>query len=308
MLAVLLSLSMNNKTIHYLAFSLVSMVSYGQKMFTSTTAEDLIALDYEIYPSLNQIQFENKSVAIDFTSLLDTSNIGFGVSYTNHSFDFEDYTMYNNFNSFEELHSVEVFAKYKMALANNWDLGVTLAPYLSSTFNNKITNEDFVLSYSANFIKSWDNEGLKSYLKLGVGYGSLYGKPSFYPLVSYTKNVNEKLRYEIGFPRSGVFFNINAQSSIDFTVAPESIYVNNSSGFSLENTAVNYNSKLEFKALKASLGYTFQFDNYWSSYFNVGYLAASELTIENNDNKIYDFGSNESLSLNLGISFNINKK
>ncbi|WP_179352185.1 outer membrane beta-barrel protein [Winogradskyella vidalii] len=274
----------------------------------STETEDLVALDYEMYTSLNQIQFENKTVAVDLTSLLEPSNLGFGVTYTNHSIDFEDYEMYHNFQALETLHSVEVFAKYQKALANNWNMGITLAPYLSSTFNDAVSNEDFVFSYAANFIKSWDNDGHKSYLKLGLGYGAVFGKPSFYPLLSYTKHVDEKLRYEIGFPRSGAFYKINTQSSVDFTLAPTSVYANNSSDFSLENGMVYSNSKLEFKALKAALGYTFQFDDYWSSYFSVGYLTASELTLTNNDNKIYDFDSNESLSLNLGISFNLNKK
>lgn len=299
---------MSKKAIQYLAFSLASFVSYGQKMFYTTDVKDLVALEYEIYPGISDIQFNNKSVNIDFTSLLEHSAIGFGVNYTNRSLDFEDYETNHNFNEFEELHNIEVFANYKKALLNNWNLNLTFAPYLSSSLNEKITSEDFVLSYSVNFIKNWDKEGLKSHLKLGAGYGSLFGKPNFYPLISYSNNVNEKLRYEIGFPLSGAFYKINTQSTIDFTAQPESIYANNASGLNLYNDSVLYDSKLEFKALKVSLGYKLQFDSNWSSYFNVGYLTASELSLENNDHTIYDFDSSGSLSLNIGISLNINNK
>jgi hypothetical protein len=299
---------MSKKTIQYLAFSLASFVSYGQKMFSTTDVKDLVALEYEIYPGISDVQFNNKAVNIDFTSLLNQSAIGFGVNYTNRSLDFDDYETYYNFSGFEELHHLEVFATYKKALINNWNLDLTFAPYLSSTLNDNITSEDFILSYSVDFIKSWDKEGLKSHIKLGAGYGSLFGKPSFYPLISYSSNVNEKLRYEIGFPLSGAFYKINTQSSIDFTAQPESIYAHNTSALDLYSDNLLYDSKLEFKALKVSLGYKFQFDSNWSSYFNVGYLTASELSLEHNDHTIYDFDSNGSLSLNIGISLNINNK
>ncbi|MFD2914090.1 hypothetical protein [Psychroserpens luteus] len=302
---------MRKKIIYYLAFSLISMVSYGQEVFSTIGVDDLVTLEYEIYPSLNAIELEKKSVVIDFTTLFDKPTIGFGARYTSHSMGFEDYNMHNMFTSFEELHHVSVYAKYRKALANNWNLDATIAPYLASTFNEGITREDFVLSYSAHFIKNWDNDGLKSSLKLGGGYGSLFGKPNFYPLISYSKAVNKKFRYEIGFPITGAYYKINEQSQIDITAQPESIYANNPSGFNIVNESLIDNSKLQFSALKLSIVYTYLFDDNWSSSFSVGYLAASELTIEDsnsNSNNIYDFDSNESVSLNIGISFNINNK
>ena len=48
---------MSTKTIYYIAFSLVSITMYGQNMFTTTGTEDLVALDYNIYTSLNDVQF-----------------------------------------------------------------------------------------------------------------------------------------------------------------------------------------------------------------------------------------------------------
>ncbi|MBU2929411.1 DUF6268 family outer membrane beta-barrel protein [Winogradskyella psychrotolerans] len=299
---------MRKNTLYYLTFSLVSMVSYGQKMFTTTDSGDLLALDYGNYLNLNDIQLEHKSVAMDFTSLLNSSTFGFGVDYTNHSLDFEDYDRFHDYSAFNELHSVELYARYKTNLVNNWDLNLTVAPYVSSTFNEAISTDDFVLNYAVNFLKTWDNDGLKSTLKLGAGYGSLFGAPNFYPLVSYSQNVSEKLRYEIGLPVTGVFYKLNAQSSLDFKAEPESIYANNVSGFRTETDGVVYNSKLEFKAVKLGLGYKFHFDDNWSTYFNMGYTMASELSLIDNDNTIYDFDSNESVALNIGISFNINKK
>mgnify|MGYP003676215776 CR=1 FL=1 len=299
---------MRKKTLHYLTFSLVSMVSYGQKMFTTTHAGDVMALEYSSYLNLNDVQLDTKSVTIDFTSVLDKPTIGFGMSYTNNSLDFDAYDRFHDYSAFEELHSIELFARYKKALRNNWDVNVTVAPYVSSTFNEAISSDDFILSYAGSFTKTWDKDGLKSSLKIGAGYGSLFGKPNFYPLLSYSKHVNDKLRYEIGIPVTGVFYKLNEQNSFDFKAEPESIYANNTSDFSMTNNEVVYNSELEFKALKLGLGYQFRFDDNWSTHFNMGYLLASELTLSENDNTIYDFDSKESLSLNIGISFNINKK
>ncbi|QNK78691.1 hypothetical protein H7F37_06350 [Winogradskyella sp. PAMC22761] len=298
---------MKKNTTYYLIFSLVSMVSFGQEMFTTTNQGDLVSLEYGNYLDLNDIQFENKSVAIDFTSLFNEPIIGFGVAYTNNKLDFEDYDRFHDYSTFEELHNVEVFVRYKKALFNNWTMDLVLAPYLSSTLNEKISREDFTLSYAANFTKVWSKEGLKSSLKLGAGYGTLLGKPNFYPLISYSSAVNENFRYKIGFPVTGVFYKLNEQSGLDFTAKPKSIYVNNASDFNLIDESYN-DSKLEFKALKLAIDYKFQFDKNWSSNFGVGYLTASELTISENENTIYDFEANNSLSLNIGISLNINNK
>ncbi|WP_179334536.1 hypothetical protein [Winogradskyella costae] len=299
---------MRKKTLHYLTFSLVSMMSYGQKMFTTTDAGDVMVLEYNSYSDLNAVQLDAKSMIIDFTTVLDKPTVGFGMSYTNHSLDFDEYDWSHDYSAFEELHTVELFARYNKALRNNWNVNITVAPYLSSTFNESVSTDDFILSYATSFTKTWDNDGLKSTLKLGAGYGSLFGKPNFYPLISYSNNVNEKLRYEIGIPLTGVFFKLNEQSSFDLRAEPESIYANNASSFSLVNNTVVYNSELEFKALKLGVGYQFRFDDNWSTHFNMGYLLASELTLSENDHTIYDFDSKESLSLNIGISFNINKK
>jgi len=299
---------MSRKTLHYLSFSLISLASYGQEIFTTTDVEDLAAFNYEIYPSLNDVQIEEKTIAFNFSSLLNKPKINFGLSYTNNSIDFKDHDMYNDFGSFEEVHSIQVYAQYKKDLIKNWRLDLTIAPYISSTINEKISTDDFVFSYKANFVKSWDNSGFPSYLKIGAGYGTLFGKPNFYPLISYEKHVNEKFKYEIGIPVTGAYYKLNEKSSFDFTAQPESIYANNASGFIVNNNDVLHNSKLEFKAVKLALGYKFHLDENWTTNFNVGYLTNSELTIDNNDNKIYDFDANESLSLNVGISFNLNKK
>ena len=65
------------------------MISYGQEVFTTTGIDDVVTLKYEIYPSLNAIELEKKSVVIDFTTLFDKPTIGFGASYTSHSMGFE---------------------------------------------------------------------------------------------------------------------------------------------------------------------------------------------------------------------------
>lgn len=299
---------MRKQTIHYLAFSLVSIMSYGQEIFTTTDIKDFVALDYKIIPNSKDIQLEDKTVTVAFSSLLDKSAIGFGLNYTHNSIDFKDHSLYNDFSAFEELHTVQLYADYKQPLKQNWDLNVAFTPYISSTLNENISSNDLVLSYAVNFVKNWEKNGLKSYLKLGAGYGALFGAPNFYPLVSYSSQVNEKFRYEIGIPVSGAYYNFNDKSRMHIKAEPESIYANNASAFFLNNKDVLYNSKLEFKAVKLSLGYSFHLDSNWATYFNVGYLTNSELSVNNNDNKIYDFGSDEALTLNVGLRFNLNKK
>ncbi|MDO6596626.1 hypothetical protein Q4512_06845 [Oceanihabitans sp. 2_MG-2023] len=299
---------MSKRAIHYITFSLFSLVSFGQEVLTTTNPEDLINVDYEIYPNVNDVQIKNKTVAINFASLLDTSKFNFGLNYTYNTIDFNDHDTHNDFNAFEELHTIQAFAQYKKALINTWDAEFTIAPYIYSTLNKKITKEDFVLSYKANFIKTWDKNGLKSYLKLGAGYGSLFGKPNFYPIISYTSTINEKFKYEIGIPVTGAYYKINNHNTLQITAKPESIYANNASNFMLDTNEMISDSKLEFKAIKLALGYSYRLDKNWTTKCNVGYLTNSELTIKENDNKIYDFDSTESLSINVGLSFNLNKK
>ncbi|MFD2541444.1 DUF6268 family outer membrane beta-barrel protein [Lacinutrix gracilariae] len=300
---------MRKKTLLYFTFSLVSILSYGQEIFTTTNVEDLVAIEYEYFPDASGFKMKNKSIAIDFTSLLKKPTFGFGLNYTNNSIDFKGPDLQSAFRSFREIHTIQMYMNYNKALANNWKVSLEIAPYLSSTFNKKVTSEDFLLSSAAHFIKNWQKDGKESYLKIGAGYGALFGAPNFYPLVTYSNQVSEKFRYQIGIPVTGAYYTINKQSSIDFTAQPESIYANNAAPLFLEDTTAVYDSKLEFQAIKLALGYQLRFDKNWTTSFNVGYLTNSTLTINNNsNNEIYNFDSSESLSVSVGLSFNINKK
>ncbi len=299
---------MRKNTLQYILVCFISVTAYGQNMFTTTGDADFIALDYANYIDVNDIQIEDKAIAIDFGSLLKASRFGFGIKYTEQSIDFMDYDHYHDFSAFNDVHTIELYLKYHQSINEQWDMDVTLAPNLSSTFEEAIGSEDFIFSYALNFTRVWDNEGLRSYLKLGAGYGALFGEPNFYPLVSYSSEITEKFRVEIGLPVTGLYYKINDQSRIDFTAQPKSIYANNSSGFGFSNDQLYEDSKLELKALKLAAGYHFQFDSNWAANFNVGYLTASEFSIQDSDTTIIDFEANNSIALSIGISFNINNK
>jgi len=210
---------------------------------------------------------------------------------------------------FENIHAIRLNFIYRKPLKNNWSINALVSPMLSSTFTGDISADDFFYNTILSTSKIWVKNDLKSNLTLGVGFGTLFGNPRLFPMVSYNKQLSLNTRYSIGLPVTGVFYNINEKNAINFTLSPEGVFANNSSRILNTQNEEIQNSRLQFNGLKLTLGYQLKFDENWITHFKFGYMPISGMEIlDLEDNTVYDIDTNESIFLNIAVSFNLNKK
>ena len=137
-----------------------------------------------------------------------------------------------NINPFNKPH------EYRKIILNS-----NLIPDHSSNFEGSVSNEDFILGFTAVAKKTWAKRNKTSILTFGVDYGITYGKPQFFPLISFQNRINEKWSYDIGVPRTRVNFDIDNRHKLTFMASYNGIYANNStSGDDLTDIKILYNS------------------------------------------------------------------
>lgn len=282
---------------------------YGQIGRIGRDGVELARFDYTMIPSIGDIELKRTSIAFNFGAKVKKGLLGFGLGYDNSTLYFKSADAHNLHNNFTNLHTVRMNIVYRKPLKNNWAFNTVFAPMLSSNFAGSLTTEDFVFNSFTSFSKRWFKNELKSSLNIGLGFGTLFGSPRLFPLASYYSEINEKLSFSIGLPRTEVTYKLNDFNSINLNVKPEGLYANNSSDLVLEDGKIYENSKVVYNALKLSLGYNMKFEKNWVASFNLGYIPVSSVTIlDNNDNDINDFNTDDSVFVNVGVSFNINKK
>lgn len=297
------------KKIIVLFFSYFTMLLTAQNSPFSGNGLELGRFEYNLLPSLGDTQLEKTTLSIGMGKMLKKSLLAFGLNYTKYDIFFKGVKLGNMLDDFENIHTLRLNLIYRRPLKNNWSLNALISPMLSSTFSEDVSTDDFFYNTFLSTSKMWVKDDLKSNLTLGVGFGTLFGRPRFFPMVSYSKQLSLKTRYSIGLPITGFFHDFNEKNGVNFTISPEGLFANNASSIlNTQNEKIN-NSRLQFNGLKLAMGYQLKFEENWITHFKLGYMPISNMeVIDLEDNTLYDINTNETIFLNIAVSFNLNKK
>ena len=185
-------------------------------------------LEYSMAPGIGDVDLEKYNVSFRASFKLKKGLLAAGLTYNNHSFNF--YGTNSDFDKtvFENMHTLSAHIAYKRPLNPKWSISAAMAPMLSSNFNEDISNEDFVMNGSLAFIRSWGHEKRVSQLTMGIGYGTLFGEPRAFPLISFENKVNEHWSYSLGIPRTGLAYSFSERHTIRAKVSTIGLYANSS--------------------------------------------------------------------------------
>lgn len=297
------------KKLTVLFFINFAMCVTAQSSPFSGNGLELGRFEYSLLPSIGNTQLEKTAVSVGLGKKFGKSLLTFGINYTKYDIYFKDILLGNTLSDFENIHTMRINFFYSRPLKNNWFVNALVSPMLSSTLTEDISTDDFFYNTFLSASKLWIKNDLRTNLTLGVGFGTLFGRPRVFPIVSYSKQLSLNTRYSIGLPFSGLFHDINEKNTINFTLSPEGLFANNASSIlNTENEEIN-NSRLQFNGLKLTLGYQLKFDENWITHFKLGYMPISNMeVIDLEDNTLYDINTNETIFLNIAVSFNLNKK
>jgi len=286
------------------------MIMKAQTPLTMTTNENYIQGNYQLLPSVGDVEIRYTSLFLNMQKSYRTDKLIFGLTYENIEYIFKDNKESYLFGSFENSHLLSLSGTYVKSLKNNWNVHLQVVPQISSTLKNTLQSNDVLVTGSIHFGKIWTSNLTTDNSKLivGLNYDTLFGEPRLYPLISYSSYIRDDWEFTIGLPISSLNYTINSRKNINFSIRPKSSYTNHSGTISLNEQHFYVNNKLEFSSLSLGLDYYMKFNDYWTTSFGIGYLPVTSLKVLDMDNTtIYDFDSADSISINFGLKFNLNK-
>ncbi|MDO5969420.1 DUF6268 family outer membrane beta-barrel protein [Flavivirga aquimarina] len=268
--------------------------------------EDIFSFNYSLAPIGNDdIDFSKVDFGISIPVKLkegllinsfkaDFYSLNYGTSY---SFSTTDISKFNGLN---------YGLKYIYPLSNTWKLNAQVIAALVSNSLSHISYNDLFVGGDVSVTKLLSTNDTSESLTLGVNYTTITGEPRFLPTINYAKQVNDKLSYGIGFPKTYVVYKLSELGTLKSLLSLDGFYSNLSTPISVNLT--DQASKASFSSTSLALEYDYEMDDNWGILLRGGYSFTNKYTLlDSGDNKIFDFNTVSKPIFSAGIKFNIKK-
>ncbi|MDY8136140.1 DUF6268 family outer membrane beta-barrel protein [Aquimarina sp. 2201CG5-10] len=266
-------------------------------------------IEYTMVPDIGDVSMQQYNAQAAIGKRLGKGMIGFGVNYTHSNFTFNNATTNFDTSSYETFHTIRGNLFYRRALGNSWSGNLVVSPVLSSNFESGISSEDFFINAIASVSKRWRKDESLATLTMGLGYGTMLGKPRFIPVISYRKKINDQWSYGLGAPKTNVQYQLNPKNEFVAFAGFNGLFANNSSSVTFSNTESLTDTKIQYNSLNLGLEHHFKIQPNWTTLIRLGYSPWNQLRILDNDfNEVYEFETNGSLFISMGLRFNLKTK
>lgn len=259
------------------------------------------------YISYERSYFNNKSLISasldEFKSSFKFKNSRIIMKYSNLNVNMINNSSYYENEAFKNLYTIGLGIKKKIKINNVWNSELFFVPQWTTNYFDKLYFDNIVFNTNLSFIKVLNNQ---SSLKLSLEYGTLFGKPSFYPLIEYNGILSRNLKYTIGFPKMNFRYDLNMNNSIEIYSNFESYYTLLSPYYSnnLNEYVDNLNSFYQSR-IESGFEYKYIFNNESILNLKIGKSFYNILEIEEQNSKVkYDFNNNFIIAM--GIKYNLN--
>ncbi|SDW38631.1 hypothetical protein SAMN05444411_101617 [Lutibacter oricola] len=225
------------------------------------------------------------------------------LSFSSLKLDYEDYQLLNT-DELEEFKAVSYSIGYMNRINEKWSYMVNFSPQIASNFEASLTLDDFNFNGGVIFTKTSSN----SKLNLGLVINSGFGLAVPLPVISYSKQVNERFSYVLGMPVTKAEYKFNKRNKVSLFVKPKGFIANLSNNIQFENGLAK---KARYTSIVSGLSFGHQIDDNWGINFNGGYQLYSNYSLQSNDRtELYDFNTSNGIYASVGLSFNLinNKK
>ena len=194
---------------------------------------------------------------------------------------------------------------YVHPLKNNWEVMGVFNPNINSNLAGGFTSEDVSLDGLAMITKYWGNSKKGSALSLGVGTIRLNGKKLVTPAISYSRIVNPKFSYSLGFPETSVNYKFNDKQSIKAFLLPLGFDANLSDDTPLMIDGREA-KRAQYTSFSFNIGYNHTLGDAWKLKANLGYTLSDDYTLVDDDgNDLYDFDPKSRPVFSIGIAYDL---
>jgi len=279
--------------------------------FTSITGiaqikGDIFSFNYTLAPiSSDDIEYSKTDFKFNFPLKLKK-----GVLLNYAGFDYYQIG-YDNINfvaeDISQFYEVSYGLTYRHPIGEKWRLSARGGVSMASNFTNTLTKNDIGFRGGLTALKRLGSKETSSMFMFGLDYTALSGKPRILPMLSYTKRVNDKFSYGIGFPNTSVEYKLNDKSGLKTSLWMNGFYANLSEQFGVTMTDVA--DKVSFSTVSLELEYSYWMDRMWAITFKGGYSLRNEYQLlDNNNSIVYDFELRSKPYFSAGIKFNIKNR
>jgi len=282
------------------------IISVANKTY-SQVDKDLFSFNYTLMPIGNDgVDFYktdfNANIPIKLKSGSLTNNVGLDYYQMN----------YNNAYSFStegltKFYSINYGLSYTYPWSDKWSINSQLQASIVSSLANTVDFDDLFLSGELSVTKKTKEKDKFASLTFGVNYSAITGKPRILPTISYTKSVNDKFSYGIGFPKAYAEYQINDINSLNAFLLADGFYANLNNPIFVNTT--NEARKASFSSTSLGVEYNYTMDDFWIISFKTGYSLYNDLTLINSDGtEVFDFDTHAKPFFSTGIKFNLKSK
>lgn len=260
-----------------------------------------VDIELNVIPASDDaVGFTSSSIKLQFPIMLKKGVLIQGISFSDYNINYEDNQMLNT-NELTNFKSIKYSIGFLKQLKNNWSFGMHISPTVSSNFESNLSVKDISLNGGIIFNKKINN----SAWKIGLVMSSEYSLPIPIPLVNYSKRVNNRISYVLGFPFTKFEYAFNKRNKVNLFVKPNGFKANLSNSIQIENEEV---SKAQYRSFVTGLNLTHQIDDYWKITIEGGHQLYSDYNLMNGNNKVYEFNTATNFYAGLKLKFNLIRK
>jgi Domain of unknown function (DUF6268) len=224
-----------------------------------------------------------------------------GLSYIQYDLNY-DSSMFMNTSSIKNFKTLKYNLSYIKSLSNKWAYMLLASPTLSSNFESSVSMDD--LSFNGGLIFTKSN--LKSKLNFGVIYNTAMGFKIPIPFLKYSRKMNDKLSYDLGFPITKINYKIDDRNKVNLYLKPKGFYSNISNKLVLDNSEIA--KKANYQSFITGVNYLHRINDLWIIALDAGYQLSSKYDLlDKNKNSVYNFETKNSLYLGLNLKLNLLK-
>ncbi|WP_461444660.1 DUF6268 family outer membrane beta-barrel protein [Maribacter sp.] len=289
---------------------LVTSITHSQMSFMGSPDEiEIAGLEYGYLPELGNTELRTFKANINLAKPIGKSIIGFGLSYQNFGFSFDEATNVIDLDGYGNMHAIRANLSFIRPLGNSWAVVASVGPSLMSNFGDGISSEDLVFNVLAATTKRWGDSDRNTMIMVGLIYGAQFGEPRVFPALSLRQKLNPHWSYSVGLPVTGLNYRINDRHRISVLASPEGLFANNSNPVAVEGNRSLSDTKLLFNGLNTRLAYTYRFTKFLAFSVEGGFIPISNLRILDNENQdIYDFEPDSGAYFKAGLKLVLNRK
>ncbi len=204
-------------------------------------------------------------------------------------------------NDLENFYRFNLDLDYMKIINSKWSFLGRLTPKLSSNFSDRVKGDDVFINALAIFNYS---KTKNSNLSFGAMYSNTFGTPAPLPYISYYKRFSKKWSMNLGFPITGLNYDITSKSKLTGFVEFRGFSANISENISDPSFMNNrLAERIKYKDLFSGIEYVYNFKKV-SIKAKAGYTLSREFELRNEDkDTAYEFDMENSFFFGVGVGF-----